>query len=165
MKLFFCFVAAMLLVSCNNNSSEQKEPFKSLLKNCDEVKINFYNGGDTVHFETKDSLGIRYLTQNVSGNTETVNDTCKTVGDLYYRAKGDTLLRAEFAVMPATKRDQCAYISYSYQNQSYKNKLSEKIYQLFTQMNVSVDSTRHLRDSLQKIQDTMDMGLDSLNTN
>lgn len=164
MKLFFCFASTMLLLACNN-SSEQKEPFKSLLKNCDEVKINFYNSGDTIHFETKDSLGIKYLTQNISGNPETVNDTCKAVGDLYYRAKGDTLLRAEFAVMPATRRDQCAYVSYSYQNQSYKNKISEKIYQLLTQMNVSVDSTRRLRDSLQKIQDSLDMGLDSLNAN
>ena len=152
------------MLSCNEGQ-EQKEPFKSLLKTCDEVKINFYNGGDTIHFETKDSLGIKYLTQNISGTAETIADTCKPVGDLYYRAKGDTLLRAEFAVMPATKRDQCAYISYSYQNQSYKNKISEKIYQLLTQMNVSVDSTRRLRDSLQAIQDSMDMALDSLNTN
>ena len=152
------------MLSCNEGQ-EQKEPFKSLLKTCDEVKINFYNGGDTIHFETKDSLGIKYLTQNISGNAETIADTCRPVGDLYYRAKGDTLLRAEFAVMPATKRDQCAYISYNYQNQSYKNKISEKIYQLLTQMNVSVDSTRRLRDSLQAIQDSMDMALDSLNTN
>jgi hypothetical protein len=164
MKLFFCFASATLLLSCNEGQ-EQKEPFKSLLKTCDEVKINFYNGGDTIHFETNDSLGIKYLTQNISGTAETIADTCKPVGDLYYRAKGDTLLRAEFAVLPATKRDQCAYISYSYQNQSYKNKISEKIYQLLTQMNVSVDSTRRLRDSLQTIQDSMDMPLDSLNTN
>jgi hypothetical protein len=164
MKLFFCFASATLLLSCNEGQ-EQKEPFKSLLKTCDEVKINFYNGGDTIHFETKDSLGIKYLTQNISGIADTIADTCRSVGDLYYRAKGDTLLRAEFAVMPGTKREQCAYISYSYQNQSYKNKLSEKIHQLFTQMNVSVDSTKRLRDSLQKIQDTMDMEPDSLNAN
>src|SRR5215216_6254073 len=126
MKLFFCFTSAMLLLACTN-SNQQKEPFKALLKNCDEVKINFYNGGDTIHFETKDSLGIKYLGQNVSGNAETITNACKPVGDLYYRAKGDTLLRAEFAVMPATKREQCAYISYTYQNQSYKNKLSDKI--------------------------------------
>ena len=134
-----------------------------MLKNCDEVKINFYNGGDTIHFETKDSLGIKYLVQNVSGNVETITDACKPVGDLYYRAKGDTLLRAEFAVMPKTKREQCAYISYSYQNQSYKNKLSDKIYQLLSQMNRAVDSTKRVNDSLQKIQDTMDLPLDSVN--
>lgn len=162
MKLFLFFVFILLLLACNNKS-EQKEPFKSLLKPCDEIKINFYNGGDTVHFETKDSLGLKYLTQNVSGSTETVGDACKPVGDLYYRAKGDTLLRAEFAVLPATKREQCAYISYSYHNQSYKNKLSEKIYQLLSQMNIAVDSTKRVRDSLQKIQDTIDLSLDSAN--
>ena len=162
MKLFFCFTATVLLLSCTN-SNEQKEPFKSLLKNCDEVKINFYNGGDTIHFETKDSLGIKYLGQNVSGNAETITDACKPAGDLYYRAKGDTLLRAEFAVMPKTKREQCAYISYTYKNQSYKNKLSYRIYQLLSQMNIAVDSTKRVNDSLQKIQDTMDSSLDSAN--
>jgi hypothetical protein len=156
MKLFFCFALTAFFFACTN-TVEQKEPFK-----CDEIKINFYNGGDTVHFETKDSLGLKYLTQNVSGNTETVNDACKPVGDLYYRAKGDTLLRAEFAVLPLTKKEQCAYISYTYQNQSYKNKLSEKIYQLLSQMNIAVDSTKRVHDSLQKIQDTMDLPLDSV---
>jgi hypothetical protein len=162
MKLFLRFVSMLLLLACNN-STEQKEPFKSLLKTCDEIKINFYNGDDTIHFETKDSLGIKYLTQNISGTAETIADTCRPVGDLYYRSKGDTLLRAEFAVLPATKREQCAYISYSYQNQSYKNKLSEKIYQLLSQMNIAVDSTKRVHDSLQKIEDTMNLPLDSIN--
>lgn len=149
MKLLICFLLTSLLFSCTS-TNEQKEPFKSLLKNCDEVKFTFYNGGDTVHYETKDSLGIKYLTQNISGNTETVNDTCKPVGDLFYRSKGDTLLRAEFAVTSSGKREQCGYISYSYQNTSYKNKLSDRIFQLLSQMNTAVDSTRRVNDSIQK---------------
>ena len=162
MRLLISILLAILIISCNN-APEQKEPFKSLLSKCDTVNFNFYNGGDTVHFETKDSLGLKYLTQNVSGNTETANDTCKPVGDLYYKAKGDTLLRAEFAVLPAIKREQCAYISYNYQNQFYKNKLSEKIYQLLSQMNTAVDSAKRVHDSLQKIEDTMSLPLDSAN--
>lgn len=164
MRFLICILLAGLVQSCNN-VNEQKEPFRSLLQNCDTVNFNFYNAGDTIHFNTGDSLGIKYLTQAISGDAEPVKDTCKPVGELYYRAKGDTLLRAEFAVMPAKKREDCAYVIYTYQNQSYKNRLPEKIYQLLTQMNISVDSTRRRNDSLQKIEDSINTALDSLNAN
>jgi hypothetical protein len=98
------------------------------------VNINFYNGGDSIHFQTEDSLGIRVLTQSVSGNTEPTNDTCKTAGEVFYRANGDTLFRAEFAVLPASDKKVCDYIIYNYQGKSYKNKLNDKAYQLLTQM-------------------------------
>jgi hypothetical protein len=160
MRNFICFVIFLVLLSCNNDS-QQKEPFKSLLKKCDEVKFNFYNGGDTLHFQTKDSLGIKYLVENIKGSTETINDTCKPAGDIYYTAGNDTLLRAQFAIMPAGNRKDCAYISYNYQNNSYKNRISEKIYQLLTQMYPKpsadtiqrIDSTQ-LKDSFSQTPDS-----------
>src|SRR5215217_979439 len=125
MRIFICCILLVLIQACKNET-EQKEPFKSMLKNCDEVIINFYNGGDTIHFQTKDSLGIKYLVQNITGSTQTISDTCSPVGNLYYRAHGsDTLLKAEFAVLPAANRNDCGYVSYNYQNTAYKNKLSE----------------------------------------
>ena len=133
MRLLICIFLAILILSCNN-APEQKEPFKSLLSKCDTVNFNFYNGGDTVHFNTEDSLGIKYLTEAVIGNTETINDTCKPVGELYYRAKGDTLLRTEFAVLPTLDRKECAYMTYTYQGKTYKHRLTEKVHQLLTQM-------------------------------
>jgi hypothetical protein len=133
MRLIFCFIIITMACSCNSGT-EQQEPFKSLLKNCDEVNINFYNGGDSVHFQTEDSLGIRVLTQSVTGNTETINDTCKTAGEVIYRAKKDTLFKAEFAVLPAADKKSCDYITYNYQGKSYKNRLNDKAYQLLSQM-------------------------------
>ena len=133
MRLLLLFIPAILIYSCNN-ANEQKEPFKSLLKNCNEVNINFYNGGDSIHFQTEDSLGIRVLTQSVSGNAETINDTCRTAGEVIYRANNDTLFRAEFAVLPASDKKTCDYITYNYQGKSYKNRLNDKAYQLLTQM-------------------------------
>jgi hypothetical protein len=140
--------------SCNT-APEQKEPFKSLLKNCDELNINFYNGGDTIHFQTKDSLGLKYLSQNIMGSTEAINDTCKPVGSLFYRSHGDTLLKAEFALLPTGNKNDCNYISYSYQNGSYKNRVSDKIYQLLTQMypRPSPHSTMQASDSIQALPD------------
>jgi hypothetical protein len=133
MRLLLWFIPVTLIYSCNT-ATEQQEPFKSLLKNCDEVNINFYNGGDSIHFQTEDSLGIRVLTQSVSGNTEAINDSCKTAGEIIYRAKNDTLFRAEFAVVPASDKKTCDYITYNYQGKSYKNRLNDKAYQLLTQM-------------------------------
>ena len=103
-----------------------------------------------MHFNTEDSLGIKYLTQAVTGNTETINDTCKTVGELYYRAKGVTLLRTEFAVLPSLDRKACAYMLYTYQGKTYKHRLTEKVHQLLTQMypKPSVDTTNQIMDSI-----------------
>ena len=155
MKFFSLFILFAVMQSCSNNN-RQKEPFKSLLKNCDEVKINFYNGGDTLHFETKDSLGIKYLTENISGNNETISDACKPVGNLFYRAKGDTLLRGEFAVLPTATKKDCGYISYNHQNTSYKNKLSEKIFQFLIQMypKPSTDTTTQAIDTAATVKDS-----------
>jgi hypothetical protein len=149
MRLLICFLLVLLMQSCTDNSG-QKEPFKSLLIKCTEVNFNFYNGGDTVHFNTEDSLGIKYLTQAVTGNSETISDTCKTAGELYYRAKGDTLLRTEFAVLPGADRKTCAYMIYNYQGKTYKHRLTEKVHQLLVQMypKPSVDTTNHAMDSI-----------------
>ena len=162
MKLFSLFMLFAILQSCSNNP-DQKEPFKSLLQNCDEVNINFYNGGDTIHFQTKDSLGIKYLSQNITGINETLGDTCKPVGNLFYRSKGDTLFRAEFAVLPSASKNDCGYISYNYQNSPYKNKLSEKIYQLLSQMypKPSTDTITQAIDTIQTFKDSLNQPGDS----
>lgn len=148
MRLLILISIIILIYACSDESP-QKEPFVSLLKNCDEVNIKFYNGGDSIAFDTQDSLGIKVLSESVSGNTKTINDTCKPAGEVFYRAKGDTLFRAEFAVLPNTDKTNCDYISYSYQGQSYKNRLHNKAYQLLTQIYPKpfVDS-RPLSDSI-----------------
>ena len=133
MRLIIFLFIVMIVQSCSNGS-QQKEPFKSLLAACDDVNINFYNGGDSVKFDTQDSLGIKVLTQSINGSTEPINDGCKPSGAVYYRAKGDTLFKAEFAVMPNDSKKECDYIVYSYQGKAYKNKLHDKAYQLLTQI-------------------------------
>ena len=141
MRLVLFLFIVVIVQSCNNGS-QQQEPFKSMLANCDEVNINFYNGGDSVKFDTQDSLGIKVLTQSVTGDTKTINDGCKPSGRVYYRAKGDTLFQAEFAVMPNDSKKECDYIVYHYQGKSYKNRLHDKAYQLLIQIypKPSVDS-------------------------
>jgi hypothetical protein len=126
------FLAIILMIQSCTNGTQQSEPFKTMLANCDEVNINFYNGGDTIKFDTKDSLGVKVLSESVSGNTETINDACPPAGQLFYRAKGDTIFRAEFAVSNAA--DQCDYITYTHQGKAYKNKLHDKAHQLLTQI-------------------------------
>ena len=127
------FFATILLVSCENGN-QQKEPFISLLSKCDEVNFNYYNDGDTVHFNTKDSLGIKYLSQAVTGNEESVSDTCMVTGEIFYRSHGDTLIRTEFAVVPATIKKECSYMTYTYQGKTYKHRLTEKANKLLVEM-------------------------------
>ena len=133
MRLLIFFSLIAVIQSCKNDS-QQKEPFASLLKNCDEVNIKFYNGGDSINFDTQDSLGIKVLSESVSGNETTISDSCQPAGEVFYRANGDTLFRAEFAVLPESNNKNCDYITYSYQGKSYKNRLHDKAYQLLTQI-------------------------------
>jgi len=133
MRLVSFIILLAVMQSCNNDS-QQKEPFASLLKNCDQVNIKFYNRGDSISFDTEDSLGIKVLSQSVSGNEQTINDTCKPAGQIFYRAKGDTIFRAEFAVPPNTDNKNCDYITYNFQGKSYKNRLHDNAYQLLTQI-------------------------------
>ena len=91
------FLAIIWTIQSCTDGTQQSEPFKTMLANSDEVNINFYNGGDTIKFDTNDSLGVKVLSESVSGNAETIKDTCQPAGQLFYRAKGDTLFRAEFA--------------------------------------------------------------------
>ena len=128
------FISLVVVIQSCKNDSQQKEPFASLLKNCDEVNIKFYNGGDSIIFDTQDSLGIKVLSESVSGNEASIKDSCQPAGEVFYRAKGDTLFRAEFAVLPNTNDKNCDYITYSYQGKSYKNRLHDKAYQLLTQI-------------------------------
>src|SRR5688572_23926708 len=99
MRLVIILIITITLVQSCNNNSEQSEPFKSMLAKCDEVNINFYNGGDSIKFDTHDSLGIKVLSESVSGNSDNINDACQSAGQLFYRAGKDTLFRAEFAVL------------------------------------------------------------------
>ncbi len=130
---FLKFIILVAFIQACKTDSKQQEPFVSLLKNCDEVNIKFYNGGDSVNFDTQDSLGIMVLSQSISGSSATINDTCKPVGEVFYRANGDTLFRAEFAVVPDNTKN-CDYITYNYQGKSYKNRLHDKALQLLTQI-------------------------------
>ena len=127
------FLAIICTIQSCTNGTQQSEPFKTMLANCDEVNINFYNGGDTIKFDTNDSLGVKVLSESVSGNAETIKDACQPAGQLFYRAKGDTIFRAEFAVSNVAT-DQCDYITYTHQGKAYKNKLHDKAYQLLTQI-------------------------------
>src|SRR5687768_11978972 len=127
------FLAIIWTIQSCNNGTQQSEPFKTMLANCDEVNINFYNGGDTIKFDTNDSLGVKVLGESVSGNTQTIKDACQPAGQLFYRANGDTLFRAEFAVSNVAT-DQCDYITYTHQGKTYKNKLHDKAHQLLTQI-------------------------------
>ena len=132
MRLIIFLLLIWIIQSCTNET-QQSEPFKTMLAKCDAVNINFYNGGDTIKFDTKDSLGVKVLSESISGSAETIKDTCQPAGQLFYRAKGDTLFRAEFAVSNVAT-DQCDYITYTHQGKTYKNKLHHKAHQLLTQI-------------------------------
>ena len=136
-SLLFLFI---IFQACNSN--QQKEPFASLFKNCDQVNIIFYNNGDSLHFETKDVNGIKILTQLISGKKETIGDTCSAKGDLVYLSKGQPFYTAQFALNTASNAVGCNYASYNYQNTAYKHRLTERAENILKQAYSAADTTK-----------------------
>lgn len=132
MRYLFILVGIIFLQSCS--SETQKEPFASMVKPCDQVNIVLYNGGDSLFFETKDSNGIEILTQLLSGKTESLKDTCSVVGEFRYLTNKNTFYTAPFALDSLKNSATCNYVSYSFGNQQYKHRLTERAENLLRQM-------------------------------
>lgn len=128
-------ILSLFLVSCSGD--QQKEPFATLFKNCDQVNIVFYNHGDSLHFETKDANGIKIFSQLISGDKSTVKDTCAAVGDLVYLFKGQTFYTAHFALDSTKTSAKCNYVTYNYQNVAYKHRLTDRAENLLRQVYTS----------------------------
>ncbi len=130
---YMAFTLVLFMQSCNS-SNHQKEPFKSLLNACTKVDIVFYNKGDTLHFKTTDSSGVKLLQQMVTGYNESLVDTCAAIGSLnYFNQSGPTLM-VQFAVKKMANKITCNYITYTYNGNAYKHKLSEKGRDLLLQL-------------------------------
>ena len=132
MRLLFFMIPILFIFSCNTGN-QQQEPFASLLKNCDQVNIVFYNSQDSLTYHTTDSTGIRILVNLVTGKKETVVDTCQPIGRLHYMVERQPVYEAEFALAAAGKGG-CNYISYTMQQHTYKHRLSERASNLLRQV-------------------------------
>jgi hypothetical protein len=121
------------MLSCNTNP-QQKEPFRSMLLGCTEVDMAFYNNGDTLHFKTTDSSGIKLLREMITGDNEVLPDTCAPVGVLNFNNQSQSLLPVQFAIKKIADKIGCNYITYTYSGVNYKHKLSEKGKDLLLQL-------------------------------
>lgn len=126
MRVLPFFIACLIFLSCNESKTTQKEPFKSLLQNTNEVGIVFYNGGDTLNFQTTDSAGVRLLVESVTGNSEQVPQNCVPLGELRYKRSQQVLLTAPFSVSDSAAAQPCNYLTYRYEGENYGHRLTSK---------------------------------------
>lgn len=140
MRTCLFFLTVLFFCRCNSNNP-QEEPFASMLKNCDQVNIVFYNSADSLNYHTTDSTGIKILARMVSGKKETVSDTCRPVGKLTYLAKGQPLYEAQFALSSTKGALSCNYITYVFNQQTYKHRLTERAENILRQVNTVNNKT------------------------
>lgn len=107
-------------------SCSRQNTYNRFLSACNRVDIVVYNGGDTLHFDTQDSTGIRILADQVTGNNNNIKDTCAAQGRLRFRQDSTVLLEAPFAVTAGNNNQSCNYIAYDYNDASYVQGLSER---------------------------------------
>ena len=130
---YLCLISFMWFIFSSCQTADvQKEPFNSLLKNCNAVNVVLYNNGDTVDYETKDTAGIRILVQSVTGANEEIPAVCQPLGEIRYKSNDSTIFNARFSTIDSSKNDNCDFITYDYQSASYKHKLSRKAVMLLS---------------------------------
>jgi hypothetical protein len=123
LRIFILLPVLMLLLqSCQSDT--QKEPFKTLLKDCDQVDIVYYNGGDSLFFNTRDSAGVKILTHSISGDK--ITQACPPTGELRYKVKDQTVLTAQFSTTKSSNKEKCDVVSYQLNAVPYTDPLPEK---------------------------------------
>ncbi len=125
LRLSILLLTLAAAVSCNTTAT-QKEPFKTMLKGCNQVDIVFYNKGDTINYQTKDSAGIAILANSVLGINESVTNMCAPVGELRFKVHGQDTLTAQFATSHTKEKNKCSYITYALNGNKYLQKLTER---------------------------------------
>jgi hypothetical protein len=144
--------ALLLLLQACTNTNQQKEPFKSLLAGCDSIDIVFYDGGDSMHYNTKDSLGLVRLSETITGKSEMVSDTCRLNGELRYFKQAQLVFTSQFAEDSSIKN--CNYVTYRYNGAVYKHRPTERVKKLLSGMVAMNLQDVMKRDSLRRA-DTM----------
>lgn len=117
----FAALCLLALASC-----AQPNNYNRFLAASNRVDIIVFNGGDTLYFDTQDSTGIDILRSQVTGNTHDLKDTCSAQGFLRFRQDSTLLLEANFAVTPGKSDNNCNYIAYQHDDDTYVQPLSDR---------------------------------------
>lgn len=108
-----------------------------MLEQCNEVNISFYNGGDTLHFHTKDPAGVAILKNLIEENNQSIKNPCPAMGMLTYSANGQPVYTAEFAVSENNKEARCNYVRYLQQPVVYTHQLSDRAHNLLQEIHAT----------------------------
>ena len=141
MRRLYLLSLVFLFFACSD-SNPQQEPFASMLKNCDQVNIVFYNSSDSLTYHTTDTTGVKILTRMVTGKKETTSDTCQPVGRLSYLSKGQPIYDAQFALDTTPEKRGCNYITYVFKQDTYRHKLTDRAANILRQVNTVNSNTK-----------------------
>jgi hypothetical protein len=120
--LLGCLVTFFLTQSCQTKN-ERAKPFKSILKNCDQPEIVYYNN-DTFTYKIIDTSEIKLFTELISGDNERLAAICQTTGQLIYKCKGQQIFTADLSMENFKDSISCNYVTYFLKSDMYRHRLT-----------------------------------------
>ena len=124
-KLSILILTNLFIPSCQVSEDESRL-FNSVLKNCDEVNINYFHNSDTLIDKVLDTSNIEILRTLITGSGKVIGDTCPPTGEIIFKQKGQTILSAYFSTKSTNEKSTCGYVIYSYDSKLYVHQISFK---------------------------------------
>jgi hypothetical protein len=116
------FLISLICQSCFQSNNSNKHI--SILRDCDQVKLLYYNQGDTLSYSANDTSEISILTELISGRQDVIGDSCKPAGQVIYKSHGKTIFSTEFSTTDTNEEFDCNYVVYNLGDKIYKHKLN-----------------------------------------
>lgn len=113
---------------------EDAEELKSLLHNCDQVNVTFFDGTDTLPVKVIDTLHLHSFTAVITAGNEENQEGNLPNGRISFINKSDTSLTAFFSTTIPPTSSNCGYIIYSFNSKMHSNKLTPKACQLLNEI-------------------------------
>ena len=133
MRLLTFLILSFSFLSCQI-VKEDAEELKSLLHNCDQVNVTFFDGTDTLPVKVIDTLHLHSFTAVITAGNEENQDGNLPNGRISFINKGDTSLTAFFSTTLPPTSSNCGYIIYSFNSKMHSNKLTPKACQLLNEI-------------------------------
>jgi len=133
MRLLTFLILSFTFLSCQI-VKEDAEELKSLLSNCDQVNVTFFDGIDTLPIKVIDTLHLHSFTAVITAGSEENQDGNLPNGRISFINKADTSLTAFFSTTLPPTSSNCGYIIYSFNSKMHSNKLTPKACQLLNEI-------------------------------
>lgn len=119
----FGIPALLFFQSCGINDDQDNES-RSLIRNCDELCINYYEPKDSFAFITTDTLTIDIFKELITQDNQILDDSCSVTQKLIYKDKGKVIFTALVSILNVKDSISCNHVFYTVGKKLHGHKLT-----------------------------------------